>query len=63
MSVTYDCVSCPPSNRDVFAYVHPNESVGSSCVDNYDTDIKTVPARSIFVASRRYYIHEKIRHI
>ena len=61
-SVTYDCSSCSKTmdhSDDVFAYVDPNESVQSSCVDNYDTDVKAVPAQLISVASRHYYIHEK----
>ena len=65
-SVTYDCSTCPKTmdhSDDTFAYVQPNESVESSCVDNYDTDTKTVPPRFIFVASRHYYIHENVLHI
>ena len=59
-SVTYDCSTCTNTDGsdDTFAYVYPNESVQLLCVDNHDSDTKTVPPRSIFVASRHYYIHE-----
>ena len=59
-SVTYDCSTCSSmdNSNDIYAYVYPNESVQSPCVDNYNADTKTVPPRSIFVASRHYYIHD-----